>query len=135
MLSEVAILIIVLGCLFGTPFLGHAQQEEWVVPQEETLVENPLSGDEEAWMKGQKLFKKICWTCHGISGEGDGPASLNLNPKPKNLTDPELQKQTDGALFWKMSNGRGAMAPYKMSLTETQRWQLVNYIRTLKNSQ
>jgi hypothetical protein len=40
--------------------------------------------------------------------------------------------QSDGELFWKLSNGKGMMVPYKHSLNEEMRWQLINYIRTLK---
>jgi SNF family Na+-dependent transporter len=63
--------------------------------------------------------------------KGDGPAAANLNPKPKDFSSVELQKQTDGELFWKLSNGKGMMVPYKHSLNEEKRWQLINYIRTL----
>lgn len=70
--------------------------------------------------------------CHGKTGAGDGPAGSALTPKPANFTDTNLMsKATDGELFWKMSNGRGPMPAWKDQLSETQRWQLVNYLRTL----
>ncbi len=69
--------------------------------------------------------------CHGEGGAGDGIAGQNLSVKPANFTDPKLMKsETDGSLFWKMSNGRGPMPSWKGTLSETQRWQLVDYIRT-----
>ena len=65
-------------------------------------------------------------------GKGDGPAAAALPPpKPANWTSAAVQKETDGEIFWKMSNGRGAMPPWK-HLPEKDRWELVNYIRTLK---
>jgi len=42
-----------------------------------------------------------------------------------------MSKETDGSLFWKMSEGRGPMPSWKDQLTETERWQLVIYIRKL----
>jgi mono/diheme cytochrome c family protein len=42
-----------------------------------------------------------------------------------------VQSETDGELFWKISTGRGAMPPWK-HLPEKDRWEIVNYIRTLK---
>jgi hypothetical protein len=42
-----------------------------------------------------------------------------------------VQGQTDGELFWKISNGRGAMPPWK-HLPEMERWRIVNYIRYLR---
>ena len=80
------------------------------------------------------LFQKLCWTCHGKTGLGDGPAGKNLNPKPKNFRLEGVQDQSDGELYWKISNGKGVMLPYKHSLGEEQRWQLVNYIRSFKTN-
>ena len=56
----------------------------------------------------------------------------NLKPKPNSFSSADLQKQSDGELFWKLSTGKGMMVPYKHSLSEEKRWQLINYIRTLK---
>ena len=71
----------------------------------------------------------------GENGKGDGPASVQLNPKPADHTLPAVQSQSDGALFWKISTGRGAMQPYSKVLTVQQRWELVHYIRSLKQKQ
>ena len=62
----------------------------------------------------------------------DPPAAAALPPpKPANWTSEAVQKEADGELFWKISNGRGAMPPWK-HLPEKDRWELVNYIRSLK---
>jgi mono/diheme cytochrome c family protein len=42
-----------------------------------------------------------------------------------------MQKATDGELFWKMTTGRAPMPSWQDKLTETQRWELVNYLRKL----
>jgi len=51
-----------------------------------------------------------------------------LEKKPADLST-KVKAQTDGALFWKISEGRSPMVSWK-SLSETQRWELVNYIKT-----
>lgn len=107
-------------------------QEIWVAPAEAKEVLNPYEGNNIAAQKGQALYSKLCWTCHGKGGLGDGPAGAGLNPKPKSFADKDVQSQTDGELFWKLSNGKGMMVPYKHSLDKEKRWQLINYIRTLK---
>jgi mono/diheme cytochrome c family protein len=107
-------------------------QENWTAPEESKKIVNPYGGNQIAAQKGQKLYSKLCWTCHGKSGLGDGPAGAGLNPKPKSFADKDVQMQSDGELFWKLSNGKGMMVPYKHSLNEEMRWQLINYIRTLK---
>jgi serine/threonine protein kinase len=60
------------------------------------------------------------------------PAAAALPPpKPADWTSAKLASETDGELFWKISTGRGAMPPWK-HLPDNQRWQLVNYIRSLQ---
>jgi mono/diheme cytochrome c family protein len=107
-------------------------QEEWLAPESAKSTINPYSENQIATQKGTQLFSKLCWTCHGKSGQGNGPAGKSLKPKPKNFALESVQNQTDGELFWKLSNGNGMMVPYKHSLSEDQRWQLINFIRTLK---
>lgn len=70
-----------------------------------------------------------CWSCHGQNGFGDGAAGGALGQRPANFHDRWVKRQSDGALFWKMTHGRGNMPPFKDALTEDQRWQLISYIR------
>jgi mono/diheme cytochrome c family protein len=122
---------LVLSLVFILCVLCSFAQDSWQAPESAREVANPYIGNAIAAQKGQMLYSKLCWTCHGKNGKGDGPAAANLNPKPKDFSSVELQKQTDGELFWKLSNGKGMMVPYKHSLNEEKRWQLINYIRTL----
>jgi mono/diheme cytochrome c family protein len=41
--------------------------------------------------QAQKMFMTVCAVCHGAEGRGDGPGAANLNPKPRNYTDPAWQ--------------------------------------------
>jgi cytochrome c553 len=41
--------------------------------------------------RAQKMFQTVCAMCHGTDGTGRGPAAENLNPKPRNYTDPAWQ--------------------------------------------
>ena len=74
----------------------------------------------------------LCVVCHGAKGKGDGVGGAGLTPKPTNLTSAEFQAQTDGAIFWKIQTGRSPMASYETSIPEKKRWEIINYIRTLK---
>lgn len=103
-------------------------QGPWVAPPEAKALKNPVKGIGNA----KKNVETNCVSCHGPGGKGDGPAAAALPPpKPANWTSAAVQKESDGEIFWKMSNGRGAMPPWK-HLPEQERWELVNYIRTLK---
>lgn len=109
-----------------------SQSADWVAPKSTDDLTNPLQGNAEAILSGKKLYTQFCSVCHGDKGKGDGIAGLSLKPKPANFTTATIQAQTDGALYWKLTMGRPPMAPYKEILTETKRWQLVNYIRSFK---
>jgi mono/diheme cytochrome c family protein len=102
-------------------------QGEWKAPADAKAMKNP----EKAADLGKKAVETNCVSCHGPKGKGDGPAAAALNPKPADWTSDKIKKESDGELFWKISNGRGAMPPWK-HLPEKDRWELVNYIRTLK---
>jgi len=104
---------------------------EWVAPASAKSINNPLKGNAIATAAGKKTYTTYCVVCHGTKGKGDGIAAAGLQKQPADHTSAKVQNQTDGELFWKMSEGHSPMPPYKASLSETQRWQLVNYIRTL----
>ncbi len=117
-----------ISILFASP----PTDKEWIAPAIAKDNVNPLKGNAGATQDGKKLFLQICAVCHGEKGKGDGIGGAALNPKPRNFTQEKTQNQTDGELFWKLSEGRSPMASYKAILTTNQRWQLVNFIRTLK---
>jgi len=114
---------------------GVWAQSDWKAPAEAKNVKNPLASkknDAQVLADAKKLVDTNCVTCHGSSGKGDGPAAAALPPpKPADWTSARLAAETDGELFWKISNGRGAMPPWK-HLPETDRWKLVDYIRSLE---
>jgi len=110
-----------------------AQDNQWKAPAQANELINPVNGDFKATMKGKKIYEKLCWSCHDMKGTGNGPASTALSPKPANYTSEKVQKQSDGAIYWKISNGKGQMASFDQTLSDEQRWMLVNYIRLLGN--
>ena len=55
-----------------------------------------------------------------------------LKPKPADLTSEIFQSQSDGAIFWKIEQGRSPMPSYKTSIPDKKRWELINYLRTLR---
>jgi mono/diheme cytochrome c family protein len=120
--------------LFAMAFRGSFQQTKpmavFAAPASADAVKNPLKGDAAATTAGQALYKKQCAMCHGDKGKGDGIAAASLSKPPANHTSAMVQKISDGGLFWMITTGNNPMPSYK-TMTETQRWQLVNYIRTL----
>ena len=105
---------------------GYEQDANWHPPAEAITKKNPLAAKPEAAAGGEKLFKRNCVECHGEDGAG------LVKKHAANLQLAKVQEQSDGALFWKITNGnpdRG-MPPFSR-LPELQRWQLVLYLRKL----
>lgn len=40
---------------------------------------------------GQVRFEEVCASCHGLTGEGDGPAGVALNPRPRNFSTEDFK--------------------------------------------
>jgi mono/diheme cytochrome c family protein len=110
---------------------SFSQTRKFPSPPSADAVTNPLKGNAEATAEGKKIYTQYCVTCHGSKGKGDGIAAPGLSRPPADHTSDFVQKQTDGAIFWIVTQGNNPMPTYKTTLSETQRWQVVNFIRTL----
>ncbi|WP_375582737.1 c-type cytochrome [Cyclobacterium xiamenense] len=123
------------GALLGSCATKEDHSEgEWTVPEPAAAMANPLQKGPDHLREGQVVYRLYCETCHGTTGLGDGPAGQALGGHPANLQSEVIQSQTDGTLFFKLSVGRGVMPAFQEVLTETQRWQLVHHLRSLKNT-
>jgi mono/diheme cytochrome c family protein len=113
-----------------TSTIALAQSSDWKAPPASANRPNPVAVNATTLAAGEKLYLSNCQTCHGASGKGDGPGGAALEKKPADLTS-RIKGEPDGAIFWKITEGRSPMVSWKGSLSETQRWELVNYIKTL----
>ncbi len=95
---------------------------------------NPVPADAASIARGSELFQINCSQCHGVGGKGDGTiANFLQNVKPADLTGPVVTSLSDGAIFLVITNGMpGAMPPLNENLTVRERWDVVNYVRTLQ---
>jgi mono/diheme cytochrome c family protein len=101
------------------------------VPGDAKDLKNPVASNPNSVKEGKALYTSLCAPCHGDKGKGDGPAAAALNPKPADHSSPNMVNESDGTIYYKISEGRNPMPQYKAALTENQRWNLVCYIRTL----
>jgi mono/diheme cytochrome c family protein len=106
-------------------------KQKWSAPAAEAQKKNPVTANESSLAAGEKIYSKICTMCHGKTGDADGPAVIELNIHPAKLSDPKLATESDGSLFWKITTGKKPMPAFARRFSETDRWNLVNYIRTL----
>jgi mono/diheme cytochrome c family protein len=98
--------------------------------------ENPVPADEASLARARQMYDINCKMCHGDTGNGTGPIAAFLLNKPADLTGTLVQGKNDSALFTSISNGvPGRMPPMNENLTVRDRWDLVNFIRTLAASE
>ena len=120
-------------CLFISVLFAwfSFQQSKWTAPTSADKQKNPTAKDETSLSAGKIIYVEQCKSCHGSKGKGDGPKSASMDVSCGNFTSDDFKKQTDGAIFWKINEGRKPMPSFKLNLNDKQKWNLVNYIRTL----
>lgn len=102
----------------------------WEVPATDEAAKNPFPADKDNVAAGKDIYTHNCVACHGKSGKGNGPAASALKTKPHDLSSPDIWRYSDGNLYYKITEGRLPMPSYRKTLSEKQRWQSVDYIRT-----
>lgn len=103
----------------------------WSAPAKAKKLKNPVPATPEAIGAGMMIYMEHCEKCHGENGDGKGPKAAELSIAPQDLTDGHtMSRVTDGEFFWQISEGRRPMPAFKDKLTEEERWQVVDYIRT-----
>jgi mono/diheme cytochrome c family protein len=114
-------------------FVSRPQNDPWPVPDKYKNMPNPVKSDATSLATGKALYNQHCKSCHGTKGKGDGPKAAQLNTECGDFTKPSTQSETDGALFYKTSEGRKDMPSFKKKIADQNDiWAVVNYIRTLK---
>ena len=92
----------------------------------------PVDADDVSIQRGSELFAINCVICHGENGMGDGVIGTFFTNKPTDLTSPAVQALSDGSIFMVISNGKeGRMPPLNENFSVRERWDLVNFVRTL----
>lgn len=139
-------ILILLAFVFCTGIIAFAQPkpDHWKVPEKYEKMKNPIVSDEASIKAGNTLYTAHCASCHGTKGTGDGKKAQSLNKAPSDFTSAEFQKQTDGALLYKIYFGHQDMPGFKNRIPDNQDviensfgktrspGDLINYIRTLE---
>jgi mono/diheme cytochrome c family protein len=97
-------------------------------------IANPVAADERSLRSGAQQYQINCAVCHGARGEGDGPVTrFGFPPIRIGSGSNAATTLSDGYIFGIIRNGRGLMPPYNR-LEEGERWDLINYLRTLQRA-
>ena len=91
----------------------------------------PLVGKDS--LEAARLFNINCGICHGAGAQGNGPISTSGKIGGiANLTLPNYVAMADGTMFHSINYGKNLMGSYAPQLSRKQRWQMVQYIRSLQ---
>jgi mono/diheme cytochrome c family protein len=108
-----------------------AHDEDWKVPDEAKKLKNPIAPNPDNLAAARAIYMDKCANCHGDKGAGDGPEAGMYDPQPASFTDAHMMAgMPDGEIFWKITEGRKPMPSFKKQLSDEERWQLVNFLRT-----
>ena len=103
----------------------HVFGQEWIVPADKASVPNPSEYNRANVKKGKDLYMLNCKSCHGDAGKNN---ALPLVPVPPDVVSEKMQTNTEGGVFYKITAGKGGMPQFETTLSEDDRWRLVNYI-------
>ena len=109
----------------------------WELPADADKTKNPVPTSADSVQKGKDVYlardKGNCVFCHGTAGSGNEETAARMRRKPADISNKErMDSMTDGEVFWKISKGiTGIMPAGEKRMTEEERWNVVNYIRTL----
>ena len=133
MKKYISILFTVIFVTVFMAFVPRNANDPWPVPDKYKNMPNPVKSDATSIATGKELYTQHCKSCHGTKGKGDGPKAAQLDTECGDFTKPATQTQTDGALFYKTTEGRKDMPSFKKKISDPNDiWAVVNYMRTLK---
>jgi mono/diheme cytochrome c family protein len=93
-------------------------------------LKNPVPSTPEAIEAAMTIYENRCANCHGVNGDGKGPKAEELSVAPADFRNTRaMAAVTDGELYWQITKGARPMPSFE-SLSEQERWQLVDYVRT-----
>lgn len=84
----------------------------------------------ESMNQGERIFQQNCAVCHGVHGEGNGPAAATLSPAPANF---KLKQPNPDYLLQVLSEGipGTAMPSWTQQISDPDRKALSSFIRSL----
>ena len=99
-------------------------------PASAASVTNPIPATNDSIVRGHDIYLANCAACHGVTGAGDGLTAAGMVPGPGDLSS-EVRDRTDGELAYLIASGTAAtaMPAFSTTLSENDRWDLVNYLR------
>lgn len=122
--------------LAGPPAWAHDAHGRSTAPAVARRLESPLPNTPENAAAGQPDYERLCAGCHGGDGRARTPLAGKLPVRPTDLAEYLMESMRDGEIYWVIANGiNNNMPAFARQTGDTQRWQLVQYVRELRTRQ
>ena len=125
----------------GVTGCNATPRAEFKVPPEFANLRNPIPATPESVAEGKRHYSGgDCAICHGKNGDGKGFLAKDVHMNVHNWRDPSgFATFTDGDLFYIIDQGKdsgnGRMPSYHKQDTPEQIWEMIIYVRSLRNAQ
>jgi mono/diheme cytochrome c family protein len=124
-------IVTLLAILVAVLLIAINAARNWNATAAARRLKNPVPPSDAVIAAGKKIYGQHCRNCHGEKGDGRGEKAPELSVAPGDFTDaPAMRRRTDGELFWQITRGRLPMPAFEDKLSDEERWQTVDYIRT-----
>ena len=119
---------IALALFLAVSAYAHDAHGKSHAPAAAKTLKSPLTAAQAKPELGKAKFEEVCAACHGENGKG----AVKTKPAPTDLTDHKMHSMKDGEIYWVITNGIGKSMPgFKAQMSDTERWQIVLYVRQL----
>ena len=123
----------------GRVYYDRENLPEWSdrESEEETATKNPVVADTKSIEDVKRGYLIYCAVCHGRTKEENDSGTANTKVNGKGMSAPVITvispDFSDGYIFYYAKYGGSAMPPLGYATTATERWNIINYIRTMEN--
>jgi cytochrome c peroxidase len=115
---------------------AHDAHGHTTAPPEARVLKSPLAASAENVAAGKAQYERLCLPCHGVDGKARTAIAAKLRVRPSNLVEYIMEAMYDGEIYWVETHGVfPAMPSFEKQLAETQRWQVMQYVRELRRQQ
>jgi mono/diheme cytochrome c family protein len=132
-ISRIIRMFIAVFMAFGFTAVIGQTTPTWNVPAKYKTMKSPVAPSKDNTATGKEFYSKDCKSCHGSAGLGDGPKAASLDISCGDFSSAKFQSQSDGEIFFKISEGMGKMPSFKKTIpNDNDRWAVVQYLRSFK---
>lgn len=128
-------LLVLLAALTPGMLIAHDAHGRANAPPEARRLKNPVQVSDAGIRTAGDRYHALCSNCHGDDGKARTRTAGVMPVRPTDLTEYVMESMKDGEIFWVIGNGIPDRMPAFSKLPEAERWELVNYVRQLRDHQ